>query len=48
MKKIILFDFGKVLGSETNVLAIDKEVVERTGLSKEELLRGHCKIIFTE
>lgn len=38
MKKIILFDFGNVLGSETNVLAIDKEISDRTGLSNELLL----------
>lgn len=38
MIKIILFDFGNVLGSETNVLAIDKKIAEKTGLSNDSLL----------
>lgn len=37
MIKIILFDFGSVLGSDTDILAIDKEVADKTGLSNDLL-----------
>ena len=39
MKKVFLFDFGNVLGSETDILARDKEISERTGLSNKLLLK---------
>lgn len=37
MIKIILFDFGSVLGSDTDILAVDKEIAEKTGLTNESL-----------